>query len=163
MQPMFEELLYPREVVLVSAANKEKANIAAVEWITPVSEKPPVLAFSLSNSSLTLDLICTSMEFVVAIPDEHMKDAVLLCGSTTGKYIDKFEEASLTQAKGKKVSAPLILEACANIECKVLSYTNAGDHSLVVGEVVEVHPQKEEAGPLLFSKGKKRLFGFKPE
>jgi flavin reductase (DIM6/NTAB) family NADH-FMN oxidoreductase RutF len=162
---MFHELLYPRQTVLVVTASSEKSNLAAVEWLMPVSEKPPTIALSLANTSLTLDLICTSMEFVVAIPTEKLREQVLLCGTTSGKFIDKFEETRLTQVKAKKVSAPLILEAAANIECKVLSYTSAGDHSIVVGEVVEAHQIKEDkaAEPLLFNRGGKKLFGFKPE
>ena len=146
---MFHDLFYPHPVVLVTACSSEKTNVTAVEWITPVSEKPPMLALSLRNTSLTLDLLCTSMEFVVSIPTEKMKDAVLLCGTTSGKFIDKFSEANLTQMKAKSVSAPLILEAVANIECKVLNYTSAGDHTLITGEVVEVHFPKEDRAQLL--------------
>ncbi len=162
---MFHELFYPRQAVLVAASSSEKTNITAVEWITPVSEKPPLLCLSLSSSSLTLELICTSMEFVVAIPGEKLKDAVLLCGTTSGKYIDKFEETKLTQVRAKRVSAPLVNEALANLECKVLSYNSEGDHTLIVGEVLEFHPVKEEneAEPLLFSHGGKKLFGMKNE
>ena len=162
---MFQELLYPRQAVLVTADSGGKSNAAAVEWLMPVSEKPPMLAFSLANNSMTLDLICSSMEFVVAIPPEKMRDAVLLCGTTSGKFIDKFEEARLTQVKASRVSAPLVLEALANLECRVLSCTSAGDHSIVVGEVVEAHEPKEEqaAELLLFNWGGKKLFGMKKE
>ncbi len=162
---MLQDIFYPRQALLVTASTGDKTNVSAVEWLTPVSEKPAMIALSLNNTSLTLDLLCASMEFVVAVPSEKMKDAVLLCGTTSGKYIDKFEEAKLTQVRAKKVKAPLILEALANIECKVLSYTSAGDHSLVLGEVVEVHPVKEENEKelLLFNKGGKKLFGLKLE
>jgi len=162
---MFHQLFYPRQALLVTASSSEKTNLTAVEWFMPVADKPPVVALSLANNSLTLDLICTSMEFVVAVPSEKLKEAVMLCGSTSGKYIDKFEEAKLTQVRAKKVSAPLILEAVANLECKVLSYTNAGDHTIVVGEVVEAHPPKQdnEAEPFLFNYGGKKLFGFKKD
>ncbi|HIH19294.1 TPA: flavin reductase family protein [Candidatus Micrarchaeota archaeon] len=160
---MFSELFYPRQAVLVSASSSEKTNLTAVEYFMPVSEKPPVVALSLHNTSLTLDLICTSMEFVVAIPSEGLNEAVLLCGTTSGKYIDKFAEARLTPMRAKRVSAPLVLEAYANLECKVLSYNSSGDHTVVVGEVLEIHPPKEEreGEPLLFNLGGKRLFGFK--
>jgi flavin reductase (DIM6/NTAB) family NADH-FMN oxidoreductase RutF len=165
VESVFQELFYPRQAVLVAAASSEKANLTAVEWITPVCEKPPMLAFALHNTSLTLDILCTSMEFVVAIPTEKLKDAVLLCGTTSGKYIDKFEETKLTQVRAKKVSAPLIMEAAANLECKVLSYTSVGDHTLVVGEAVELHLPKEdkEPEPVLFNRGGKKLFGFKTD
>jgi flavin reductase (DIM6/NTAB) family NADH-FMN oxidoreductase RutF len=149
---MFKDLFYPRQAVLVTAASSEKVNVTAVEWITPIGEKPQLLALSLHNTSLTLDLLSTSMEFVVAIPTEKLRDAVLLCGATSGKFIDKFSEANLTQVKAKRVAAPLIMEAAANIECKMLSYTSAGDHTLVVGEVVEVALSKDskEFAPLMF-------------
>ena len=149
---MFKDLFYPRQAVLVTAASSEKVNVTAVEWITPIGEKPPLLALSLHNTSLTLDLLSTSMEFVVAIPSEKLRDAVLLCGATSGKFIDKFSEAALTQVKAKRVAAPLIMEAAANIECELLNYTSAGDHTLVVGEVVEVTLSKEnrEFSPLMF-------------
>ncbi len=162
---MFHELFYPRQALLVCASFGGKTNLTTAEWVTPVSEKPPMVAFSLHTTSLTLDLVCSSMEFVLAIPTEKMRDAVLLCGTTSGKYIDKFEEAHLGQVKAKRVGAPLILEAIANIECKVLSYSSAGDHTLVIGEVVEVHPPKEdnEHEPLLFNRGGKKLFGIAKE
>ncbi len=162
---MFQELFYPRQTVLVVAASSEKSNLTAVEWLTPVSEKPPMIAISLANNSLTLDLICTSMEFVVALPTDKLRDAVLLCGSTSGKFIDKFEETGLTQVKASRVSAPLILEAAANVECKVLSYTSAGDHSIVVGEVVEMHLPKDDGAfeSVLFNRGGKKLFSLKLE
>jgi flavin reductase (DIM6/NTAB) family NADH-FMN oxidoreductase RutF len=159
---MFHELFYPRQAVLVTAATSEKSNVNAVEWIMPVSEKPPMLAISLRNTSLTLDLLCTSMEFVVAIPTEKMRAAVALCGSTSGKFIDKFSEASLTQVKASKVGAPLLLEAMANIECKVINYTSAGDHTLVTAEVVEVHlPKDEKALPLVITKEDRALLSQK--
>jgi flavin reductase (DIM6/NTAB) family NADH-FMN oxidoreductase RutF len=156
---MFKDLLYPRQAVLVTAASSEKVNVTAVEWITPIGEKPPLLALSLHNTSLTLDLLSTSMEFVVAIPTEKLRDAVLLCGATSGKFIDKFSEAALTQVKAKRVAAPLIMEAAANIECKVLNYTSAGDHTLVVGEVVEVTLSKEnkEFVPLVFGVAERKM------
>ena len=162
---MFKDLFYPRQAVLVTASASDKANVTAVEWIMPAGEKPPMVALSLHNTSLTLDLLCTSMEFVVAIPTEKLRDAVLLCGSTSGKFIDKFSEAALTQVKAKRVAAPLILEAAANIECKVLSYTSAGDHTLVVGEVVEVGIPKEsrEFSPLMFGASEKKYAQKFPE
>ena len=154
---MFQDLFYPRQVVLVTAATSEKSNVTAVEWIMPAGEKPEMIALSLRSTSLTLDLLCTSMEFVVAVPGEKLRDAVMLCGTTSGKFIDKFSEANLTQVKAKKVSAPLILEAIANIECRVLNYTGCGDHVLVTAEVIEVSLAKtdEKIKPLMFEEGER--------
>ncbi|MCX8197416.1 MAG: flavin reductase family protein [Candidatus Micrarchaeota archaeon] len=160
---MFGEIFYPRQVVLVTAATSEKSNVTAVEWFMPVAQKPPILAISLSNSSLTLDLICTSLEFAVAVPTEKMKEQVLLCGMTSGKFIDKFAETKISTMKAKKISAPLIADAAANLECKVRYYSTQGDYTIVLGEVVEAHFSKSSDEPLLFNKGGKELFGLKKD
>jgi flavin reductase (DIM6/NTAB) family NADH-FMN oxidoreductase RutF len=153
---MIGELFTPRQAVLVTAAAGEKVNITAVEWAMPVGEKPPMLALALNNASLTLELLSTSMEFAVAIPGEKLRDAVMLCGSTSGKFLDKFSEANLTQVKAKKIGAPLVLEAMSNLECRVIALTNAGDHTLVTGEVVEAHlPREGKAEKLLFVEARK--------
>jgi len=156
----FKELFYPRQVVLVTASANEKTNVTAVEWFAPAGEKPPMVSFALHNSSFTLDLIRVSMEFVVAVPGEKLKEAVVLCGSTSGKFIDKFVEAGLTQGRAKRVSAPLIAEAYSNLECRVACCMSAGDRIVVIGEVVEAHPPKDDrAEPLVYSSDGKRLFG----
>ena len=56
-------------------------------------------------------------------------------------------------ASANRVRAPLILEAVGNFECKVVSLGSTGDHTVVTGEVVDAHAQKEdkELEPLLFS------------
>jgi flavin reductase (DIM6/NTAB) family NADH-FMN oxidoreductase RutF len=61
---------------------------------------------------------------------------VLCCGTQSGKDIDKFEACKLTPVKAQKVKAPLIEECIGNIECKLYSIHEAGDHTIFVGEVV---------------------------
>jgi len=142
---MFWKLFYPRPYVLITSCHNERVNVTAVEWSMPVSRKPPMLAVALTNNGLTLDLISRSKEFVVALPDERLREAVELCASTSGKFLDKFSESKLTPLKATKVAAPLVLEAAANLECKVVSYVNYSmDHTVVFGEVVQSHLADEK-------------------
>jgi len=145
---MFWNLLYPRPYLLVSSCFNERTNVTAVEWSMPVSQKPPMIAVALTNNGLSLDLISHSKEFVVAVPTERIREAVELCASTSGKFLDKFSESKLTPLKATKVSAPLILEAAANYECIAISYVNYSmDHTIVFGEVVQSHvPEDKKTG-----------------
>jgi flavin reductase (DIM6/NTAB) family NADH-FMN oxidoreductase RutF len=154
------ELFYPRQVVLITSSAEGRQNVSTVEWFTPINDDPFMVAFSIKNSSMTFQLISSSLEFLVAIPTEKLKESVSICGMTSGKYINKFEEAKLTPLPAKKVSAPLIKEAYANIEFKVLDYKNVEDHTVFIGEAVEVHYEEEKEELLLFN-DKEKLFGFK--
>lgn len=136
--------------------------MTATSWVTPLSISPPMLAISLPNSSLTFELILHSKEFVVAVPHEDLKDAILLCIAASGRHINKFFESKLTQKQADFISAPLITEALANIECKVWSIQTCGINSLVVGEVLKTHFPEEEYNPckLVFDNGERDLFAF---
>lgn len=162
---MFHKLMYPRQTYLVTAFFNDKANVSSVDWAAPVSIKPPMLAISVSSRGLTADLITRSKEFVIAIPPEGMKEAVLNCAKTSGKFIDKFDEFGIKAEKAEVVSSPLLSDAMGQIECKVSNIVDCGDHTLFVGEVVEIHLPDEEKSDMapLFNLGSKRYFGFRKE
>lgn len=61
-------------------------------------------------------------EFTVNIPLEGRPDAqiVKVCGSKSGRDIDKVKEAGLTLVDSEEVSVPGIKEAPLTLECKVV-------------------------------------------
>ncbi len=132
-------------VVLVSMRLKEKLNIVTIAWHAPVSKNPPLLAICVARSHFSSELITESKEFVVNIPSSELIDEVKLCGSFSGRDRDKFKEAKLNTLDAEKVSAPLIKECIAHIECKVGNIYEIGDHNLFVGEVLSA-----SANPGLF-------------
>lgn len=145
-------LLYPRRTILVTSISIDgKPNIMAAVWATPVSFNPPYLAICIGKTRYSHDLIKETMEFALNFPSAEMKDAVILCGSKSGKNTDKFKEAGLTQIKAKKIKVPLIKECLANIECKAVKEIDAGDHTIFVGEILSV--QKNKKGKILLDKG----------
>ncbi len=63
-------------------------------------------------------------------------DQVNVCGTVSGKEVDKFKESNIIPVAGQKVDAPLIDECVGHIECRVVNQYNIGDHILFVGKVV---------------------------
>jgi len=57
--------------------------------------------------------------------------------------VDKFKATGLTIAKAKKVSAPVVSECAAHIECRVAEIIPKGDHALVIGEVLAAYVRKD--------------------
>lgn len=129
-------------VTLLSSAHKGQQNVAAVAWVMPVSSNPALVTCALTKSRFSYELIHQSQEFVLNIPPVSLHEAVVLCGSSTGKDHDKFFNVGLTPEKAKKVSAPIVEECVAHIECKVVQEVEAGDHVLFIGEVVTVQADK---------------------
>jgi flavin reductase (DIM6/NTAB) family NADH-FMN oxidoreductase RutF len=62
-----------------------------------------------------------------------------LCGTRTGRDTDKFAETGLTPVPADRVRPPLIKECPLNVECRLLSVQEIGDHDLFLGEALVVH------------------------
>ncbi|GEM_PF-712874 len=161
----FYRLLYPRQTCMVTSSHEGKSNVNVVDWVMPVSIKPPMVAISINKNGLTYDLISESKEFALAILPESMRDTVASCAKSSGKFIDKFEEFSIATMKAQIIKAPLIHGALGQMECRVMQMFDAGEHSVIVGEVVEIHfpdDEKSTQAPL-FNRGRGGYFGFQKE
>ncbi len=123
-------------VVLVTAKYKDKVNVMAAAWTTPISHEPPLVGVSIAPQRFTHDLVRRSGEFVLNVPGRNLLEQVELCGSVSGRDVDKFKEAHLTPMEAKEVSAPLIEECLGHLECAVVEAFELGDHTLFVGQVV---------------------------
>ncbi len=143
----FYHWLYPKKIVLVTSADKNgRPNVMAAAWATPASMEPKMIAVSISPKRYSYELISETLEFVVNIPGEELEQQVLKCGSVSGRKTDKFEETNLTPEPAKKVRPPLVKECLASFECVLRNAIQTGDHTLFIGEVVEIHERKEGKG-----------------
>jgi len=84
---------------------------------------------------------------------EEMKEIAEICGSFSGKKVDKFKMAKLEIETSKKVLPPVIKDCPISLECKILEMKEFGDHFLVVGEVVEEWIRNKNFNPLLHKTG----------
>ncbi len=125
-------------VVLVTCKGT-KANIFTVAWVTPVSHEPPLVGISSDKENYSTEIIKTTGYFTINVPDINLKEAVIKCGTLTGKTCDKFKEAGITPLPGKKIDVPAIEECIGHIECKVINSIEAGDHIFFIGEAVSVY------------------------
>ena len=135
-------LLPIRPVYLASMQHGRKRNIITIGMFAFFSGTPSLVGIGISPKRYSYELIRRSGEFVVNIPTKKLMKTVSICGSKSGRDLDKFEAAELTPIKGTKVDAPLIKECPVNIECKVVKEVETGDHVWFIGEVVATHADK---------------------
>lgn len=132
------------EVILISSGYQNKANIITCAWHMPLSKTPPLLAIALAKGHFSSELITKSREFVINVPHWALLDKVMLCGSVSGRQKDKFKEAGFTPQKTSLLKeTPKIRECIANIECKLSSIKEAGDHFIFFGEAVYAEAEEK--------------------
>ncbi|MCL6088853.1 MAG: flavin reductase family protein, partial [Candidatus Marsarchaeota archaeon] len=64
---MFHRLFYPRQTCMLAATHEDKSNVTVVDWATPVSVKPPMLAVALNLKSYSLELLLASRCFTLSV------------------------------------------------------------------------------------------------
>ncbi len=122
-------------VVLVTCG-KVQHNVITIAWLTPVAHNPLLLAISVGKERYSRGLIDETGEFVINVPPAELLESVWICGTKSGRNVDKFEEAGLTKISSENVSPPLIAECLAWLECRVTKRIEVGDHILFVGEIL---------------------------
>jgi flavin reductase (DIM6/NTAB) family NADH-FMN oxidoreductase RutF len=98
-----------------------------------------MVTVGLRHSRHSYATVMATREFVVNLPTSKQREAVELCGTTSGKQSDKFAAAGLGKLPANLVSAPLIAECPINLECKVRHVLPLGSHVLFVAEIVQTH------------------------
>jgi flavin reductase (DIM6/NTAB) family NADH-FMN oxidoreductase RutF len=148
--------LFPCPVVLVTCVDSiGEANIITLAWAGTACSKPPMIALGIRPKRYSHKLIKNSKEFVVNIPTIKILRETDYCGVTSGKNTDKFSKAKLTTEPADKVKPPLIRECPVNMECILKDSIPLGTHDLFLGEIVQVHIDKDildEKGNIDFKK-----------
>jgi flavin reductase (DIM6/NTAB) family NADH-FMN oxidoreductase RutF len=99
-----------------------------------VEFEPPMIACVVSNRDHSFAALRATKECVIAIPAVELAEKVVAVGNCSGRDVDKFEAFHLTQAKAERVTAPLIAECFANIECRVVNTRFVNRYNLFVLE-----------------------------
>ena len=130
---------YPGVAVIVTAQAKGEANAMAVAWHLVISANPPLYGVSIAPKRFTYELIADSKEFGVNFLPFEVAELIASVGGSSGREIDKFQKFNIALDKPVKTAVPILKDAYATYECKLVDDKLHGDHRLLVGEIVAVH------------------------
>ncbi len=106
----------------LNVTHEDQDNTMTIGWgsLSYIWRKP-VFMVMVRYSRHTYKMIDEAGEFTVSIPfGDHMKKELGICGSKSGRDIDKFQTCSFPKVRANKVNAPLISGCNLHYECKVL-------------------------------------------
>lgn len=135
--PKVYRLLEPGPVVLVTTTHKGKADIMTQSWHTMMEFEPPLVGCVISGRNHSFEALVKTKECVLSIPSVELAKQVVGIGNCSGSKVDKFKKFKLTALPASQVSAPLIAECFANLECKVVDTRMVNKYNFFVLEVVQ--------------------------
>jgi uncharacterized repeat protein (TIGR04076 family) len=141
---VFDQMV--RGVVVITTRCGEKRNGMTACWVTRSADQPFFMMASVWNKNFSHDLIKDSGIFSVHVLRSDQVDLAKHFGKQSGREVDKFARVPY---RNGRTGSPILADCLAYLDCRVVSSTESGDHTIFVGEV-------QDAG--LVSRGEPLLF-----
>lgn len=138
----------------LTTASNDKVNVMTIAWGSPgFIWRKPIFTIFVRPSRFSYQLLEASAEFTISIPAGDLAHALGICGSKSGRDIDKLTAAGLTTLAAEKIKTPILNIPGLHYECKVIAkqllqpnattsdintdfYADGDHHVLYFGEIV---------------------------
>ena len=137
--------LIGQDWMLVTAGDQEKFNMMTASWgsMGYLWNKPVVMVF-VRPQRYTFEFTEKKDEFTLSFFDEKYRHALNVCGSVSGRNVNKVQESGLTPYF-TEAGNPAFEEATLVLECKKL-YTDVLRAENFIGEVADRFYGEKEGG-----------------
>lgn len=127
--------------VITNLYKGEKAGVT-ISSFSSVSLEPPLVLFSLADTSRLMGAFNKSSHFNIHILSEGQKDLAQAFANKTTRNWDAFAH------KQDKNGVPVLKDAVAILSCSVSRKIKAGDHHIILGSVLDI--EAHDFAPLLY-------------
>lgn len=98
----------------------------------------PAFTAMVRYSRHTYKLIENAKDFSVSFPLKgQLKEALSICGTKSGRDIDKFKESNIHAVDSKNINSPIIEECDLHIECKIVYKQEMDPKCIIDSEIKE--------------------------
>ncbi len=134
------EAIWPEVIGVVVTQKDGKVNLCPINYqaTSTIYEKPLTVCLGLGNGNLTLENVLETGEFTYSYPYKDQLKDVLYCGTVSGRGTDKLANTKLQFEDSEHVAPPLLSGAVLSYECKLVHHYNAGQFTIVIGEIQRV-------------------------
>ena len=133
---------------VVGVAHGSKLGGFTAAWITQVSFDPLLVALSVNPGHASFPLLTAAGAFSISILGQGQLELARHFGTQSGRSIDKFATQRWQPAAG---GAPVLSDSIAYLDCRVVACHPAGDHELVVAQVVAGSILTQDALPMTYA------------
>lgn len=143
--PQDSRLTSPNPVTVVCTEKPDgSTNLATVSWWTYLSFNSNMIAYAMAKTSYSGEMVRNNRKVILTILGAEIADAVMGCGSTTGRSTDKVSKfnIALKDVEGSSIQIPV--HSRVAIVCSLKEYHEVGDHYLYICDVERVYGDESE-------------------
>ncbi|MFF8280738.1 flavin reductase family protein [Streptomyces lateritius] len=137
-------------VTVITSGTGQDAAGTTVNSFTSVSLDPPLVLICLHRNSRLLPVVHRSGGFVVNVLTQQQRGpAWAFAGRESARIEDVPHHRS-------EAGLPVLSEALAFLDCRLIAEYDGGDHAILLGEVAELGAPAADEEPLIFFQGAMR-------
>ena len=130
---------YPVIPAVIVVKSGDALDALACAWYSAVSFDPPLFAVSIAPKRYSYHMLKKCGEFTDNFLEFDNAGTIAALGRTSGREIDKFSAYHIKTLPSTEIETPVLKEAYAAYECRIVKRHMLGDHDLFIGEVLAVH------------------------
>ncbi|GAA0102239.1 flavin reductase family protein [Paraclostridium bifermentans] len=121
--------------VLLTTKAEDKVNTMTISWGTlGIEWNKPIFTVFVRENRFTKEQLDKNPQFTINIPvGEFDKKILGVCGTKSGRNVDKISELNLTLEESNNISVPGIKELPLTLECRVI-YKQEQDKNAITEE-----------------------------
>lgn len=142
-------------VTVVSTSGGDVDHAMTVNSFTSVSLEPVLVLVCIDRTARFHTAVLESGTWGVSVLAAHQEEVSRAFAARGRDRSEQF--ANVPVHRGRVTGVVLVDGALATLECRTTSVLEAGDHTVVVGEVLALDVPDTDAEPLLFLEGRYRV------
>jgi flavin reductase (DIM6/NTAB) family NADH-FMN oxidoreductase RutF len=125
----------------VTVAYEGEEHGMTANWVMQAAFEPPMVAVAVENTSRTIGMIRDAHHFAVNVLIKGQRDLAGKLGRSSEQTPQKLKGVKTKRAGA--AGTPVLAECLGWVECRLVATLPAGDHTLVLGEVVDAGVEHE--------------------
>jgi len=137
---------FPYGLYVVTVTHGGEEHGMTANWLTQASFEPPMVVVAVENSAKTIGMIRDAHHFAVNLLQSGQRELAGKLGRSSEQTPQKLK--GIRTKPAPVAGAPILADALGWVECRLMTTLPAGDHTLVLGEVVGAGVEHEDAKAL---------------
>jgi flavin reductase (DIM6/NTAB) family NADH-FMN oxidoreductase RutF len=142
----------PTGVVALTTRCQGRPHAMTLNAVLSVSTEPPTLLVSVGTRTRTHAILDRTGSYTVNVLARDQREQAERFAESAPMEADQF--AGVRWRPTLATGNPLLLDSLVAIDCRVRRRIRLGDHTLFVGDVVDVVPGRVAEPPLVFTGGR---------
>ena len=138
-------------VVVVTTVSSGIAHALTATAFSAVSLVPPLVLVCVSKTSRFHAAVLAARSWAVSVLAAEQEDVARRFAVKGRELLSQFE--GVAHRPAPTTGAPLLLGALAWLDCRTVAEHDAGDHTIVVGQVVAAGGKSSPSDPLTYYRG----------